>query len=118
MTTIIDQTILAEAKETMKAKFPTIVAYFLEDSEVYIDNIKEGISAVNIEKIVSPAHTLKSSARQMGAILVSEIAKEIEHLAREQIGNGANDVQVFGELLPKLEAAFAETKDAFAQQSV
>ena len=41
----------------MKAKFPTMVQYFLEDAETYISTIREGVMAANVEKIVSPAHT-------------------------------------------------------------
>jgi len=117
MTDILDMTAIAEAKAMMKAKFPTMVQYFLEDSESYIASIREGIAAVSAEKIVSPAHTLKSSARQMGAMRVSEIAKDMEALAREQSSAGNNDMQAFAAMLPKLETAFAETKEAFKQQA-
>ena len=107
---ILDLTILAEAKETMKAKFATMVTYFLEDAENYISSIGDGIAANQVEKIVSPAHTLKSSSHQMGAIKMSETAKEMEHIAREQSSAGKNDMQPFVEMLPKLKAVFIETK--------
>ncbi|MEQ1704610.1 MAG: Hpt domain-containing protein [Rickettsiales bacterium] len=115
MTDLLDMIAIAEVKAMMKAKFPTMVEYFLEDSESYITSIREGIAASNAEKIVSPAHTLKSSAQQMGAIRVSEIAKEMEVLAREQSSSGNNDMQAFAAMLSKLETAFAETKEAFKQ---
>ncbi len=114
---ILDMTAIAEAKATMKAKFPTMVQYFLEDAETYIGNVREGISLVSAEKIVSPAHTLKSSSRQMGAMRMSDIAKEMEALAREQSSSGKNDMPPFTEMLVKLEKAFAETREAFKQQA-
>lgn len=114
---ILDMAAIAEAKATMKAKFPTMVQYFLEDSESYIAAIKEGIAAASAEKIVSPAHTLKSSSRQMGALRVSEIAKSMEALAREQSAAGKNDMPPFSGLLLKLEAAFAETRTAYQQHA-
>lgn len=117
MTDILDMTAINEAKSTMKAKFPTMVQYFLEDAETYIGTIREGISLASAEKIVSPAHTLKSSSRQMGAQRMSDIAKDMEALAREQSGSGKNDMPPFAEMLVKLEAAFAETKTAYQQHA-
>lgn len=113
---ILDMIAFNEAKATMKAKFPTMVQYFIEDTETYIGAIREGIAVGIAEKIVSPAHTLKSSSRQMGAIHMSEIAKEMEALAREQSGAGESQMPPFSALLARLEAAFAETRDALRRQ--
>lgn len=114
---IIDLAAINEAKETMKAKFPTMVQYFMEDSESYIESIREGIAAVSSERIVSPAHTLKSSARQMGAIRMSEIAKLIEMIAREQADANQNNMAPFSELLTLLKTAFEDTKTAYQQHA-
>lgn len=114
---ILDADIFNEAKSVMKTKFPTMVQYFLEDSETYILSIREGVLSESSEKIVSPAHTLKSSSKQLGAMRVSEIAKAMEALAREQLDAGKNDVTHFVELLAQLDAAFAETKEVFQQQA-
>ncbi len=111
-TPILDQTIVEEARAMMKTKFPTMVQYFFEDAEMYLAGVREGIAEKNIEKIVSPAHTLKSSSRQMGALRLSDIAKETEHLARDQVNSGG-DIQVFVSLLAQLEQTLAETKAAF-----
>jgi HPt (histidine-containing phosphotransfer) domain-containing protein len=115
--TILDLAAIAEAKATMKAKFPTIVQYFLEDSETYIGSIRAGIVAASAEQIISPAHTLKSSSRLMGAMRVSDIAKAMEALAREQVASGKNDMQPFSAMLPELETACGEACAALKQQA-
>lgn len=107
---LFDLDALAEAKETMKAKFPTMIQYFLEDSESYIAAVKASIEANNVEGIIAPSHTLKSSSRQIGAQRLSNIAKNIESLSREQASLGKGDVDLFRPLLKELEIAFAETK--------
>lgn len=117
MTDILDMTAVNEAKDTMKAKFPTMVQYFMEDAEAYIRSIREGISLASAEKIISPAHTLKSSSRQMGAMRMSTIAKAMEALAREQCNTGKIDMEPLAEMLVKLEAAFVQTKDAYKQHA-
>ena len=113
--TILDMEAITEAQETMKAKFPTMVQYFIEDTEAYISNIKDGIDNAKAEKIISPAHTLKSSSRQMGATHISNIARKIEMMAREQSNNGKNDMAAFAPEISALETAFDETKEAFKQ---
>ena len=113
--TILDMEAIEEARAVMKDKFPTMVEYFMEDTEMYINSIKEGVANVSIEKIVSPAHTLKSSSRQMGATRVSEISKEIEALAREQSSGGENNMEVLAAMIVTLEGAFHATREAYKQ---
>ena len=91
MSQIINQEAALEAKATMKDKFPRMVEYFLEDSVMYMKGIEEGLAANDAEKIKSPAHTVKSSAHQLGAEKMSEIAKQIEHMAKDMIDGGAGD---------------------------
>lgn len=109
---LFDLNSLAEAKRTMKAKFGTMVQYFLEDSESYIIAIKEAITANNVEAIISPSHTLKSSSKQMGAERLSNISKEIEAMAREQTSAGKSDFTAFHAMVDELQTIFIETKSA------
>ena len=74
MSKIINHEYLAEARSVMKDKFPTMIEYFLEDSATYINSIKDGLAANDAAQIAAPAHTIKSSAGQLGAEKISEIA--------------------------------------------
>lgn len=107
---ILDHIAVNEAKSTMKAKYPLMIEYFLEDSQTYIENIKNAIASNQIEQIVAHAHALKSSARQMGAIRMSDISRTMEELGREHIIRKQRNFTPFIEAIPKLEAAFADTK--------
>lgn len=110
---ILDMGAIEEIKTSMQAKFLTIVEYFIEDSQIYINGIREGVANENIQEMISPAHTLKSCSRQMGAIRVSEIAKTIEETARSQSQDTKTEISTFSTMLTDLESAFAETKEAF-----
>jgi HPt (histidine-containing phosphotransfer) domain-containing protein len=106
---ILDLMAVEEARSTFKAKFPTMCGYYLEDAEGYVNAISSAIKAGDVSAVVSPAHTLKSSSRQMGAALVSSIAKEIEAAARE----ATNAMPWFSDQLARLEDAFSQTRVAF-----
>lgn len=80
----LDQDIIIKSKKMMKQRFPTMVEYFLEDTQNYINQIREGITQNDYAQLVVPSHTIKSSARQMGAITVSDLAKDIEVFARAE----------------------------------
>ena len=81
---VLDKDIIFKSKRMMKQRFPIMVEYFLEDTQNYINQIREGTIQNDYAQLVVPSHTIKSSARQMGAITVSELAKEIEVSARSE----------------------------------
>ncbi len=68
----------------MKRRFATMIEYFLEDTQNYIEQINKGVENGDYTAIVVPAHTIKSSSRQMGAITVSDLSKDLEALARAE----------------------------------
>lgn len=80
----LDTAIVAKAKAMMKRRFSTMIEYFLEDTQNYIEQILQGIEQGDYNAIVVPAHTIKSTSRQMGAIVVSDLSKELEALARTE----------------------------------
>jgi HPt (histidine-containing phosphotransfer) domain-containing protein len=75
---IIDKKTFSKIKSIMGDRLPTMVNFYLEDGYTYIENIEEGIKNNDLEKINRPAHTLKSSSKQLGLQQVHEISKKIE----------------------------------------
>ncbi len=92
---ILNMSIVEEAKELMSDRFPMMVTYFLEDTQMYLEEIEKAVSENNAEIAISPAHTIKSSAKQLGAERVSEISKAIEEQCRNITENGNEDFQQF-----------------------
>ena len=86
---IINMKIVQEAKLLMNDRFPMMVKYFLEDTQMYLEEIAKAVQEKNIEMAISPAHTIKSSAKQLGAERVSSVAKSIEELCRNISENRA-----------------------------
>ncbi|MDH3663989.1 MAG: response regulator, partial [Alphaproteobacteria bacterium] len=74
----IDEEILDGIRESMGDQFGVILQYYLEDADDYVAKIGQARAAGDIEAMVAPAHTLKSSSRQIGALQVSKLAEQIE----------------------------------------
>jgi HPt (histidine-containing phosphotransfer) domain-containing protein len=103
---VIDYDILSEAKEEMKDEFAVLVEYFLEDTAEYLATIAQALETGNPAKIATTAHTIKSSAKQLGAILLSDLASEMESLTRH-----STDASPATSLVPKMNEAFASVKE-------
>lgn len=111
---ILDQTLINEAQSLMRNKFPQMIAYYMEDTQGYIAYIEKAYAENNVEGLIPPAHTAKSSSRQMGALRLSAIARTIELEARDAVTMQRN-LQDLGPLLASLKTTFAETEVAFHQ---
>lgn len=111
---VLDALLLSEARSVMKAKFPQMVDYFIEDTQSYINYIEKALADNNTEALIPPAHTAKSSSRQMGAMRLSLIAKAIELEARDAVSL-KKDPQSIDALLSHMKVAFTQTREAFTQ---
>ena len=98
----------ADAQTSLGGKLGTVLGYYIQDAESYIDLIATAMEHHDPQGVVRPAHTLKSSSRQFGAMQLAELAERIEHAARAK-GND-NDVADLAILLPSLRKAFSQVK--------
>ena len=56
---IINEKIVEDAKDLMSERFPIMVQYFLEDTQMYLEQVEEGVKEKNAEIAISPAHTIR-----------------------------------------------------------
>lgn len=82
---VLDEAVLAELREVMGAEFDNLVHLFLADAAKYVATLEEAASANDLGRMVGPAHTLKSSSANLGAMAVSAAARRIETGAREGV---------------------------------
>jgi len=80
---VLDDAVLEELREVMGPEFGNLVQLFLVDAAKYIEQLEEAAAANDINRMIAPAHTLKSSSANLGAMAVSAAAKRIEVGARE-----------------------------------
>ena len=79
----IDKSILSELREIMGAEFVSLVQVFLEDAPLALERIQVLASGSNLAALAAPAHTLKSTSANLGALVLSAQAKALELDARQ-----------------------------------
>ncbi len=79
----IDKSILSELREIMGAEFVSLVQVFLEDAPLALERIQVLAAGSNLAALAAPAHTLKSTSANLGALVLSAQAKALELDARQ-----------------------------------
>ena len=67
-----------------------LIELFLSDAHQRLAEMRLALMTQDHRTIARTAHTLKSSAGSMGAVLLSQVCKEIEELARNCAGSELN----------------------------
>jgi two-component system sensor histidine kinase/response regulator len=100
---IIDQAALKRLEDWGGTKLlHEIVRLFLENGPKRVDQIREAMDDEDLEVPERGAHSLKSSAANVGAQLLQEVASDLESAASE------GDLKRVRELVPNLEQAFEQ----------
>jgi len=82
---VVDWSVYTSVRAELGANFVRILGYFKEDGEKSVARIEAGMHAKDAAAMVLPAHTMKSEARQFGAIPLAVLAEEIEASARRGV---------------------------------
>jgi HPt (histidine-containing phosphotransfer) domain-containing protein len=81
----VDWSTFASVRAELGANFVRILGYFEEDGEKSVARIEAAMHARDAAAMVLPAHTMKSEARQFGAMPLAMLAEEIEASARQGV---------------------------------
>ena len=69
-----------------------LIALYLEESPMLISQIAEGIKNSDVGQVLASAHSLKSTSATLGAMALSDLARQIETMARQSEIGGAGSV--------------------------
>lgn len=98
---VIDHSAIERLKEWGGTELPRkMIDLFLSHSTKRMDQIREGLSTSEPRTVVTGAHSLKSSAGNVGAVDLQRLAQAAESLA------GREDLAGIAEMLPEIEEAF------------
>ena len=89
--------------------FQVLLQGFLDDGVRLLSEARQARQQNNPEELRRAAHTLKSSSATFGAMALSNVAKELENLARNGELGGAS------ELIERAEQEYAKAKAALEQ---
>ena len=92
----------------MAAGFLRILGYFREDGDKSITAIETAFRARNAASLVLPAHTLKGESAQFGCDRLSDMAEEIEMVARRCVERHESPEELI-EIVVGLRPCFTET---------
>jgi HPt (histidine-containing phosphotransfer) domain-containing protein len=81
---VLEMEVVEELRSIMGAEYQGLVKLFLEDAPSHIQRLQAAAANNDIAAMVAPAHTLKSSSANLGALALSAVAKRIEFGARTQ----------------------------------
>ncbi|MCB1640230.1 MAG: response regulator, partial [Xanthomonadales bacterium] len=79
----IDEQIVSELLEVMGSEFTALVRVYLEDTPKNLRKLEDAAEAGDMQGMVAPSHSLKSTSANLGAMHLSELSKHIEHGARQ-----------------------------------
>jgi CheY-like chemotaxis protein len=79
---VLDRDVVSELRSVMGQDYLVLIKLFLEDAPKHIEGLKAAATTDDATAMVAPAHTLKSSSANVGAMALSALAKRIELAAR------------------------------------
>ncbi len=81
---VLEMAVVEELRSIMGEEYHGLIKLFLEDAPTHIQQLQAAAASGNVPAMVAPAHTLKSSSANLGALALSAVAKRIEYAARTQ----------------------------------
>jgi signal transduction histidine kinase/DNA-binding response OmpR family regulator/HPt (histidine-containing phosphotransfer) domain-containing protein len=101
----LDSEIIEDLWSAMGEQFKELVDVFLEDAPGHLTKLEAAAVVGDIAGMAGPAHALKSSSANLGAMQVSAAAKHIEHGARDRtLSNAVDAVSVLSREFQRAEA--------------
>jgi CheY-like chemotaxis protein len=106
---VLDDKVLHELREIMDEDYLALLQTYLRNAPQLVEQVREAIDRSDVEAMVLPVHSLKSSSANVGALQLSELAREAERLARD--GNLAEAKAAF----QAVDAAFGAAEAALLE---
>ena len=103
---VLNREIVDDLREIMGEEFVALVRVFLEDAPQALHKLQLAADTADVDGLVGPAHSLKSTSANLGALSLSDIARTIEHGARQRtLDDPAHHVAALGREFHRVEAA-------------
>ena len=97
----IDMNVINELRDVMEEEFTSVIESYLSNVPPLYSELRNAAVAEDVAGMVNPAHSLKSSSANVGAMTVSETAKTIEMAARNNDGATAKSAfEQLNQVLP------------------
>jgi len=78
----LDTDVVEDLREVMGSEFLSLIRVFLEDTPRTLERLQVAADGSDTPTLVAAAHSLKSTSANLGALDMSELARQIEHGGR------------------------------------
>ena len=107
---------LDDTRQLMCGKFTMFVKIFLEDALFHIDTLKRiAILDRPADEAILPAHSLKSTTKQIGALQMSHMAERLEQRASQLAKSGAKAAALMPAAV-QLERIYSELRNVLCHE--
>ena len=79
---VLDPEVVRDLLDVMGDEFTDLVRVYLEDTPKALAALDQAAANHNVDGLIAPSHSLKSTSANLGALGLSELAKRLEHSAR------------------------------------
>lgn len=107
---ILDERVLRELKEIMEDDYVSLLRTYLRNAPQLVEEVQSAAAKGDVESMVIPIHSLKSSSANVGAMHLSALAREVEQHARE------GDLKAAKQALGTVRDAYANAEAALREQ--
>ncbi|MDR3388536.1 MAG: ATP-binding protein [Rudaea sp.] len=97
-TSVLDVEVVRDLLDVMGDEFTDLVRVYLEDTPKALAALEQAAGRGNSEGLIAPSHSLKSTSANLGAMSLSELAKRLEHGARNGTLAGSDALVVVAEI--------------------
>ena len=104
---VLDNRRFHEIRELMGDQLAPTIESYAADSKRLVSDIMQAFESTNAKDMVLPAHTLKSSSGQFGALRLAETARSIEQGAK--MARSPAEIIALSLYISKLESQLQET---------
>jgi signal transduction histidine kinase/CheY-like chemotaxis protein/HPt (histidine-containing phosphotransfer) domain-containing protein len=109
----LDTGIIGDLIDVMGDEFTDLVRVYLEDTPKAVARLEEAAALGQRDGIIAPSHSLKSTSANLGATRLSELAKRLEHGARN--GDLAEPMALVAELKREYQQVAVALNDLIAK---
>ena len=88
-----------------------LVEMFLDDAPKRLEEMIDGLDREDIELMRRSAHTLKSSAANMGAMFLSQVCRQMEDAARNE------NVESYRDMFTRCRTAYEQSEEELRKVS-
>ncbi len=102
----LDRQVLDDLIDIMGDEYLELISIYLEDAPKSLSELQRAAAAGDVAALVAPAHSLKSTSANLGAMTLSHLAKEVETEAR--LGRTENPTAKVQAMMDEFQQVMAE----------